>query len=201
MLSEMGITLDSHNMYAFDLISGAIVSEITTPEIKASDGLKKAANKLVEDIEGIGGEIAKTPDSLVYIVKEIQKMFQDFSVSNLIAIIKKILGVVAVDFLKISKAILKTIFDIIIEGIRAIWEALSSPIQIPFLSGVLKIFGVTEFSMVDILTYPTAFLAGLINSGGNLIVGKKLFDMDAIDEIAEVKSLYELRKIGGEAYV
>lgn len=201
MLSEMGITLDSHNMYAFDLISGAIVSEITTPEIKASNGLKKAANKLVEDIEGIGGEIAKTPDSLVYIVKEIQKMFQDFSVSNLIAIIKKILGVVAVDFLKISKAILKTIFDIIIEGIRAIWEALSSPIQIPFLSGVLKIFGVTEFSMVDILTYPTAFLAGLINSGGNLIVGKKLFDMDAIDEIAEVKSLYELRKIGGEAYV
>lgn len=201
MLSEMGMTFDSHNMYAFDLIRGAIVPEITTPKVKVSDGLKIAANKLVEDIKGIGGEIAKIPGSVAYVAEEIQKMLQNFSASNLISVMKKILGIVAVDFLNISKTILKTILDIIIEGIRAIWEALSSPIHIPFLSGVLKIFGVNEFSMVDILTYPTAFLAGIINSGGKLIVGKELFDMDIIDGIAEVKSLNELRKIGGEAYV
>lgn len=201
MLSDMGITLDSHNMYAFDLISGAIVPEIMTPEIKISKGLEKAAKKLVEDIKSISGEIERIPGSLAYVAEEIQKLFHDFSASNLISIIKKILGVVAVDFLNISKAVLKTIFDIIIEGIRSLWEALSSPIQIPFLSGVLKIFGVNEFSMVDILTYPTAFLAGLVNSGGKLIAGKELFDMDIIDEITEVKSLYELRRIGGEAYV
>ena len=201
MLADMGISLNSHNMYAFDLISGAITPEIMTPEVKISNGLEKAARKLFEDIKEIGEEIEKIPGSLVYIAEEIQKLFQNFSASNLISVIKKILGVVAVDFLNISKAVLKTIFDIIIEGIRAVWEALSSPIQIPFLSGVLKIFGVSEFSMVDILTYPTAFFANLINSGGELICGKELFNMDAIDEIAKVKNLEELRRIGGEAYV
>ncbi len=33
-------------------------------------------------------------------------------------------------------------------------------------------------SMVDIFTYPTAFLAGIINSGGKLIARNELFDMD-----------------------
>ena len=201
MLSDMGISLDSHNMYAFDLISGAVVPDIMTPEVKVTGGLENAAKKLVEDIKGIGGEVEKIPGSLAYIAEEMTMLFQDFNASKLISVIKKILGVVAVDFINISKAVLKTIFDIIIEGIRAIWNALTAPIQIPFLSGVLKIFGISEFSMADILTYPTAFLAGLINSGGKLIGGNELFDMDVIDEIAKVKSLNELRKLGGEAYV
>ncbi|MCM1225950.1 MAG: hypothetical protein NC320_00815 [Clostridium sp.] len=201
MLSDMGISLDSHNMYAFDLISDAITPEIVTPEVKVTDGLEKAAKKLAEDIRGIGEEIEKIPGSLAYIADQVQQMFRNFNAQSLISVIKKILGVVAVDFLNISKAILKTILDIIIEGIRAVWEALSSPIQIPFLSGVLKIFGISEFSMVDILTYPTAFLANIINSVGKAVSGKELFDMDSIDEIANVKSLEELRRIGEEAYV
>lgn len=200
-LLDMGISLDSHNMYAFDLITSAITPDIVTPEVKISQRLKDAALKLFEDIKGIGSEIERIPASLAYIAEETENLFKDFSAANLIGVIKKILGVVAVDFLNISKAIIKTIFDIIIEGIRVIWQALSTPIQIPFLSGVLKIFGISEFSMVDIFTYPTAFLAGLINSSGKLLAGKAVFDMEVFDAMAEAKNLNELWSIGGEAYV
>ena len=201
MLSDAGISLNSHNMYAFDLISSSVTPEIMTPDVEVSDGLQNAAERLINNIKGISEEIEKIPGSLAYIAEEMKKLFQDFSASNLISVIKKILGVVAVDFLNISKAVLKTIFDIIIEGIRAVWKALSTPIQIPFLSDVLKIFGISEFSMVDVFTYPTAFLAGIINNGGKLISGNELFDMDIIDELSRVKSLNELKRIGGVAYV
>lgn len=201
MLSEMGISLDSHNMYAFDLVSNALTPDIMTPDVKISKGLEQAAKKLLDDLKSIGGEIEAIPNSIIYITDEVQNLLSDFTTSNFISIVKKILGIIAVDFLNITKAVLKTIFDIIIEGVRAIWIALNTPLQIPFLSGILKIFDVSEFSMVDILTYPTAFLANIINSSGKLFAGKELIDMDSIDKIAAMKSIDDLKMLGGEAYV
>lgn len=200
LLSDAGINLDSHNMYFFDLISNSVINDITMPKVKVTEGFEAAAEKLLEDIKDIGADIEKIPDSMLYVADEVEGLIKNFNLSNFAAVAKKILGVVAIDFMELSEAIIKTIFDIVIEGIRSVWQAVSSPITIPFLSGVLKIFGINEFSMADVVTYPTAFLASAVDSVGKLVSGKELFDTDAIDKLSKVKSIDEIKQIGGISY-
>lgn len=200
LLNGTGITLDSHSMYFFDLVGSAVSNDIKMPNVKISDSLTNAIERLVEDIKEIGAEIGRVPSTITYIGDEVSELVKHLTLSDFIAVIKKILGVVAIDFLNISKAILKTIFDIVIEGIRAVWAALNTPIHIPFLSDILKILGINEFSMVDIAIFPAAFLAGTVSNAVKLVSGKELFDMDFIERAAKAKSLNELIPLGGEVY-
>lgn len=200
LLTDMGISLNGHNMYVFDLVKSAIMPEIMTPEVAISDKLKSAAEILLNDIKEIGTEIEKIPGYFKYIADEIKYLISNFNFDNLIGVMKKILGVAAVEFLNISRAVIKTIFDIVIEGIRAVWLAVSSPLHVPFLSEVLKLLGVGEFAMIDLLTYPTAFLAGAVNAQAKLFAGKELFDIDSLEEISKAKSITKLRDMGGVVY-
>lgn len=199
-LTDMGITLDSHNMYAMDLIKRAITPNIMLPDILPSNHLSSAMQVLLYDINTIGESIGKIPEHLSYIANEMKDLIKDFNVEHFVLIMKKILGIVSVDFLSISCVIIKTIFDIVIEGIKVIWEAISTPIHIPFLSDVLKIFGIHEFSLIDIITYPTAFLASAVSGVTRLVSGQELFDLTYMDELAKLNSLEDLKKMGGGIY-
>lgn len=199
-LSNLGVSLDGHNMYAFDLVKGAITPDILTPEVKLTGAMNSSMQLLLKDMYEIVDEVEKIPQYCEYIILEIKTLINNFNLENLISTLKKILGVVAVEFLKVSRAILKTIFDIVIEGIKTVWMALNSPINIPFLSDVLKVFGIEAFSMVDIFTYPTAFLASAVSGIAKLLSGSELFDMGTIERMAHIKSLNELTQLGGVSY-
>jgi hypothetical protein len=200
VLSAMGISLDSHSMYLYDLIKQAITEEIGLPDISLSGDMETAAGTLLNDIREIEENVERIPASLIYIAEEIEGLVQDFSASALLSVLKKILSVVADDFLHISKTLLKTIFDVVIEGLRAVWKALNTPLQIPFLSDILSAFGIHEFTMIDMVTYPLAFLVGALNSTAKLVSGQEFIDVDALEEFAKADNLKELKQIGGVSY-
>jgi hypothetical protein len=200
LLSDMGISLNSHNMYLYDLMKNALSEEISLTGITMPESMETAIRTLSDNIKDIETDVEKLPASLVYLADEIEGLFRDFTVSHFLSVAKKILGIAAEGLLNISRTILTTIFDIVIEGIRAIWQALNSPIQIPFLSGVLGTFGINEVALVDLVTYPLAFLAGAINGTARLVSGKEMFDVETLEVLAKAESMSELKQIGGVSY-
>lgn len=192
-LSGMGITLDSHNMYVFDLLRNVTADEITVPNVELTDALKSAVSQLAADMDEVKGTVGSISASISYLADEFEELFRDFSFEGLLKILKKMVGVIAVDFLSISKILIKTMFDIITEGIKTLWAAVTMPLRIPFLSEILKLFGVGEFCILDLFTYPTAFLANAVNSGIKLFGGAGMFDMSDIKEVENIKSLDEIK--------
>jgi hypothetical protein len=200
ILGDMGISLDSHNMFFYDLMKNTVMDSISLPAITMSDSLETAIKTLLDDMREIAGDIERIPASLTYIAEEIEGLLQKFTAADFLAVAKKILGVVADEFLLISKSLLKLIFDVVIEGIRLIWQALNTNISIPFLSDVLSVFGIHEFSMVDLVIYPIASLTAMLDGAGKLFSGETIVAPEAMEMLSKVKSIDELKN-GGVSYV
>jgi hypothetical protein len=118
-------------------------------------------------------------DILTDLVSEIKNITrQNASLENFYNIFKRIIGTAALSALEFVKEITDALFDLAVKGLKYFVTVIDSSIHIPFVSELLKFFGIASFSVLDLVTFPVAFLLNIIHK----IISGKSFDVNPINK-------------------
>ena len=184
-----GYQPDSGNMYLFDLIFGNLQPKFEIPAMEISGEAKKAVARvsglyaeMQTEMKGYAGNMLDTvTDALEHI---------DFSdVNTIMAALKKTAAVLAVTGLEIVRKVVDALFELLETVISSIFEYLDAPVYLPFISEVLELFGIDEFSVLDIVTIVPAFLTSVIFK---IIKGKPVVDETVYTQIMDARKIEEL---------
>ena len=184
-----GYQPDSGNMYLFDLIFGNLQPKFEIPAMEISGEAKKAVARvsglyaeMQTEMKGYAGNMLDTvTDALEHI---------DFSdVNTIMAALKKTAAVLAVTGLEIVRKVVDALFELLETVLSSIFEYLDAPVYLPFISEVLELFGIDEFSVLDIVTIVPAFLTSVIYK---IIKGKPVVDETVYTQIMDARTIEEL---------
>ena len=154
-LNTLPFSLNSHNMYLFDILqSGFNPLDIVMPTVNLTEELKNKALLLADDLGKLKNDITGLGDAASHICEEILKLLHDMELNQFLKCLKHISGTIGIEFLKFSRDILHLLFDFLASSLQLAWNVLSAPIHIPFLSQILSTFGIHEFSIMDVITFP-----------------------------------------------
>ena len=123
-------------------------------------------------------------------------IFESQDITKICDILSRIVGKIGIAEIDLCKALIKPIFDFVASTIEAVVDLACTPIHIPLLSDVLEIFGIKEFSIADMVTFPTSFLATTM---AHTTQGKALFNETMYDSIINAESVEDVF-ISGHAY-
>lgn len=147
-----------HGNYMFDLIFGrSSFDEVRLPEFEITDGMRTAVHALETTVRQIEDDLDDVTGTAVSILDDMGALLHAENIFDVCSYLKKILGKTAVAGLKLCKTILDGIFGVLAAVLEGMIAVLLEQIHIPFLSQVLKLFGVAKFSVADIFTFPIAF--------------------------------------------
>lgn len=173
------------NMYLSDLIfkNGAVFSAVL-PDIAPPDELRLSMKKLSDCI-------AVTPgfDSFQDLFTELAEEIAEISgstVGNLLDLLKKLVGIFAVKGLNIAKTLIDAIMDFLKDAIAYMARLIDTPLHIPFVSQVFALFGIEEFSILDVILMVPAFAGNLIYK---LVSDVPLIDEDLYNAIENADSI------------
>lgn len=178
-MGDLGFSLTPRNMYMFDTILGGInIGDITLPSFTMTSELEVAIKKLDQAIVGVWDGLSEVGDIILSIGDNIEGIFGSKDIFEVCDQLKQIVGKIAVAGLTACKPFIGLIFDVVSLAIEAIITLLCKPIHIPFVSEILKIFGINEFSIIDIITFPIAFFVTTITkiTTGHSIISDSLYE-------------------------
>lgn len=181
----------SQNMYLFDIIWRRfdIVSLFdTTITVTPSAALLASAEQFysVIGVEGVGETFQNSIDSIFNWALQ-----QDGSVktSDMINSLKAVAGMIAVPTIQFTRRIMDAMFDFFIQLIDFIGEVMDVKLHIPILSDILKLFGIADFSVLDLIMLPAAFFYRMVSyfiDGGEIALqsrmlssGKEVMDAES----------------------
>lgn len=191
-LNTLPFSLNSHNMYLFDILqSGFNPLDIVMPTVNLTEELKNKALLLADDLGKLKNDITGLGDAASLICEEILGLLHDMELNQFLKCLKRISGTIGIEFLKFSRDILHLLFDFLASSLQLAWNVLSAPIHIPFLSQILSTFGIHEFSIMDVITFPVAFMLNIISKTTELF-GKEFLSLEYIDRIAAARSFDDI---------
>lgn len=186
-LCDTGFALTPHNTYMIDtLLGGFNFNDIVMPHFAVPEALNSVLASLEQTIRDQAAGMGEAADIVMSIGDNIQAILKTGDVTELCVQMKQILAKAAVAGLTLCRSFIGLIFDAVILAADAVTDLLTSPIQIPFISQVLKLFGVNEFCIVDLITYPAAFLLTNITIAAT---GQPVFSKQAYDTIMDAQTL------------
>ncbi len=176
------------NMFIFDLIFNRIgLPLIDLPELKSNDKVKAAADSLQKICEGLPTDVQNIPKHILTLFDELQELNLT-SADDIISLMKKVLGVIAVKGLNTTKEIMGPVFDMLKTLLEIIAENMDKAIYIPILSEILSIFSVDEFSLLDLILFPAAFIVNIIFR----LIGETLMPDETYKQIMSAKSFHDI---------
>lgn len=114
--------------------------------IKASNDI---ADKLFEAMKNNSGELDRFLDQFEQLAKDIPNL-------SLEDILKKIVAIIAGAILEGAKAVMNTLFDIMLAMVETALDILDEKVYIPVVSDILEFFGVPTLSMLDLMCWIAA---------------------------------------------
>lgn len=187
--SSLGFNAGPQGTYMFDTLYGALSPEsIPLPSFTSTTAMNDSMDSLVATFQQFESDITDTASILLSIGNDFEKALSTSSIQEVCIILKQILGKVAISGIELCKSIIKPIFDLIATTIEALAELLCEPIHIPLVSDILKIFGIDEFSIADLVTFPTSFLATTVS---RIATGKPLISDSMYSSIMSAKDIEE----------
>lgn len=194
--SQYGIELTPRNMYMFDTIySGFVMDDIVFPELSITSKMQEAADVLEQAFQGMRNDLSDAVEVIASISENMSEIFGSKDIFVICENLKQILGKVAISGLDVCKAFIRPLFDFVAYAIEAIMDALCTPIHIPFLSEILKIFGISEFSIVDLFTFPVSFFTTVVTK---VATGKPLLDESMYQSIMNASSIDSIGKVANK---
>jgi hypothetical protein len=189
-ISDTGFGITPQNSYMFDTILGGLnFDAVTLPVFKPTPALSKALDALNEAIGESADQFGESTDAVLSIGNNVEEIFGSGDIYVIFDQLKQILGKVAVVGLEVCKSFVGLIFDIVTITLEVIMELFMEPIHIPFVSEVLKIFGIKKFCLIDLITFPVAFFVTTVTL---IAISEPPFPEGIYNNIMKAKSLDEI---------
>jgi|GEM_PF-3886535 len=187
--SNFGLDCGPQGTYMFDTLYGALAPDsIQLPSFTPTKQMNDTMNTFIDTIQEFEKDITETTSIILSIGSDFERILSTGNVQEVCVILKQILGKVAISGIELCKAVIKPIFDLVASTIEALAELLCEPIHIPLISEIIKIFGINEFSIADLITFPTSFLATTVS---RIATGKPLISDSMYNSIMNAESLDE----------
>lgn len=192
-LGGTGFDLTPHNTYMLDTMFGGLnMNEIVMPQFVVSPALSGVLDKLGQAITNETALWGEMTGTVLSIGENIYGILGSGDILDVCGQLKQILGKVAVAGLKLCQSIIGLVLDVVTEVVEVLIDLVLSPIHLPFISQVLKLFGVDEFSIADLITYPAAFLVTNVTL---IATGQPLFSPQTCDAIMNAQSIDQLATV------
>ena len=191
-LASLGIDCGPQGSYMFNTIVGVITpNDLKLPNFIPTQKMTDSMNAFEAALDGLGSDVTKAACVLVSIGQDFVDIVKSGNIAEVCDSLKRITGKLGIAGVDLCKAIVKPLFDMIACTIEALVDLLCEPIHIPLLSEILKIFGIEEFSIVDVFTFPASFLATNVS---RIVQGSPLIDDAMYNSIMNADSLDDLMK-------
>lgn len=189
--SDYGYEMTPRSMYMYDTMYGGLdFMEVEFPPFAMTSKMEDASNQLQAAVSKVEDGLEEAFDVFVSIGENIESIFGSKDLLVICDNLKQILGKVAIAGLDVCKAFIEPLFDFVACSLEAVVEAICKPVHIPFISEILKLFGVHEFSLVDLITFPMAFFSTI---GAKLFTGKPIIDEKTYNMIMNATSIDGVR--------
>jgi len=176
--------------YMFSTIMGALKpSDLVMPSFTPTQAMNDAKTAFESALQEFQQDINETASVLLSIGEDVIEIFKAGEINDVIDVLKRIVGKMGIAGIELCKSLIKPIFDLIACTVEALADLLCDPIHIPLLSEILKIFGINEFSIADVVTFPVSFLATTVS---RIAQGKPLIDDAMYHSIMAANSIEEL---------
>ena len=176
--------------YMFSTIMGALnPNDLVMPSFTPTQAMNDARSALELALQEFQQDINEAASVLLSIGEDVVELFKSGEISDVIDALKRIVGKMGIAGIELCKALIKPIFDLIACTVEALADLLCEPIHIPLLSEILKIFGINEFSIADVVTFPVSFLATTVS---RIAQGKPLITDAMYNSIMAADSIDDL---------
>ena len=187
--SALAFDCGPQGTYMFDTIYGALAPDsIQLPSFTPTKQMNDTFDVFLDTVQEFEKDITETTSIILSIGDDFENIFKSGDIQEVCVILKQILGKVAISGIELCKAFIKPIFDLVASTIETLAELLCEPIHIPLISDILKIFGINEFSIADLVTFPTSFLATTVS---RIVTGKGLISDSMYNSIMNAETLDE----------
>lgn len=146
--SAPGTLLSNH--YRDNASQTSFTTSPTSPTSPEST-IKTLFDALEQEGEVIGGGI-----------EELQTIASHITTTSLEDVLKQLVAVLTDAVLGSAEVVVDALFDILQNMAQTAVDALDTPIYIPVISDILKIFGVSEFSLLDVICWIVAVPTTLV---------------------------------------
>lgn len=157
--SSFSLDTNSSTMFLFDRIfkQGNFLSIDLPASVPP-----QAVMASIAQLQGVAAahNLTDAEASVLSILDNIQDISRN--ITDFVSFLKKLLGLIAVKALTFAKAITELLFDILLHSLDWFWSILTTNIHIPFISAVFDFFGISEFSLLDVICIVPAFIINLI---------------------------------------
>jgi hypothetical protein len=177
------------NMYLFDMIFGNFNINIPVPQFAVSTSLENSINKCSDLYLQMASSIDSFVDSNGSAILDALRNIDITEIDTIVNALKKIVASAAVLGLELVQKMIEVLFDLLKNIISEVYDFLDTNIYIPFVSEVLKIFGINEFSILDVIAIVPAFFVTVVYK---IATGKKLIDSYAYSHFMSAKTIYDL---------
>ena len=186
-LNALGLDCGPQGTYMFDTIFGVTsFDDIQLPNFTPNQKMKDAMNDLEATFRGVEKDIDDATGILLSMEQDFLDIFESKDIAKICDILKRVVGKIGIAGIDLCKALIKPIFDFVACTIEAVVDLACTPIHVPLLSDILEIFGIKEFSIADMVTFPTSFLA---TTASRIAQGKALFDVPMYNSIMNAESV------------
>ena len=194
-LNSLGFDCGPQSTYMFDTVFGIVsFDSVQLPNFTPSQKMKDSMSVLENAFLGMKNDIESAAGVFLSMEQDFLDVFRSQDIAGICDALKKIIGKIGIAGIELCEALIKPLFDLIACMIETVTDCLCSPIQIPLLSEILKVFGIKEFSFVDLLTFPASFFATTVSriTRGTAIFDDKMYNSvmnaDSIENILESSS-------------
>lgn len=191
-LASLGVDCGPQGTYMFNTIVGVITpNDLKLPDFTPTQKMTESMNAFEAALNGLENDVTEAASVLVSIGQDFVDIIKSGDIAEVCDALKRVVGKLGIAGVDLCKAIVKPLFDMIACTIEALVDLLCEPIHIPLLSEILKIFGIEEFSIVDVFTFPASFLATNVS---RIVQGSPLIDDAMYNSIMNANSLDNLMK-------
>ena len=186
-MNSLGFDCGPQGTYMFDTIFGMVSFEsIQLPNFTPTQKMKDSMIVLEDTFRGLKNDIEASASIFLSMEQDLLDVFGSQDIAGICDALKKIIGKIGIAGIELCEALIKPLFDLIACMIEAVADYLCAPIHIPLLSEILKIFGIKEFSFVDLVTFPASFFATTVS---RITRGTALFDDKMYSSIMNANSI------------
>ena len=186
-LNSLGGDCGPQSTYMFDTVFGIVsFDSVQLPNFTPTQKMKDSMIVLEDTFRGLKNDIEASASIFLSMEQDLLDVFGSQDIAGICDALKKIIGKIGIAGIELCEALIKPLFDLIACMIEAVADYLCAPIHIPLLSEVLKIFGIKEFSFVDLVTFPASFFATTVS---RITRGTALFDDKMYSSIMNANSI------------